>query len=114
MQVTHEEITHATLIILATGPVTAVGNDQQIKVFLRANQCVHVSHGGLWWNIVIQFTDHEEQVALEFSRVFNVGALRILRPDRVAHPLLVPRRLVHAVVVATGVRNRSFVELRME
>ncbi len=38
----------------------------------------------------------------------------IPRADRVAHPLLVPRGLVHAIVVAAAGRGRDLVELGME
>lgn len=54
------------------------------------------------------------QVASQLGGVLDVGALRILGPDREAHPLLVPGSFVHAVVMATGIRHRRLVELRMK
>src|SRR5688572_16656445 len=47
-------------------------------------------------------------------RVVDVRTFRILRADRITHPLLVPRSFVHAIVVATAVRDGGFVKLRME
>src|SRR5262249_25592778 len=38
----------------------------------------------------------------------------VVWPHRVAHPLLVPGRLVHTVVVAAAPGNRHLVELRVE
>ena len=47
-------------------------------------------------------------------RVRHVRVLGVPGTDRVAHPLLVPPHLVHAVVVATAERNSSAVEVAME
>ena len=47
-------------------------------------------------------------------RVRHVRVLGVPGTDRVAHPLLVPPHLVHAVVVATAERNSSAVEVAMD
>src|SRR5438067_2368406 len=46
--------------------------------------------------------------------VVDVRAGGVVRANRVAHPLLVPRRVVHAVVVAATARDSDLVELGME
>lgn len=65
-------------------------------------------------HILVEFAVDEQQVAFKAVRVRHVRVLGVPGTDRVAHPLLVPPHLVHAVVVATAERNSSAVEVAME
>src|SRR5207248_11133949 len=54
------------------------------------------------------------QLALQLVRVTAAAARGALWPNGVAHPLLVPGRLIHAVVVAAAARDGHLVNLRVE
>ena len=56
----------------------------------------------------------EDIMPLEPIRVVDVGACRVMRADGVAHPLFVPGRLIHAVVMAAAVGDGHLVKLRMK
>ena len=54
-------------------------------------------------DVGVELADDQQQLALQPVRVVHVRRRGVLRPDRPAHPLLVPPDLVHPVVVAAAV-----------
>ena len=71
-----------------------------------------VGGGGI--DVVVLFADEEHELALEVLGVLDVGGGDVGAIDRVAHPLLVPPDLVHAVVVASAGGVGSLVEVAVE
>ncbi len=114
LQVPDKEVGHAASAIFATHAVAAAGNDQQVEILAGLDQRVGQPHRRFRRHVVVHFADDQQQLALQPVRVVDVRALGVLRPDGIAHPLLVPRGLVHAVVVAAAGGDRHLVELRME
>lgn len=101
-QMTHEEVLQSPLAVRATHAVASAGNHQKVNILSRFDQCVHKAHGRFRRDIVVHLADYQEQLAAQTLGVFNVRTLGILWPDWIAHPLLIPRSLVHAVVVTAA------------
>ena len=107
-------ITAAALTVTPTRCMVQAGKDQQVKVFARFDQVICQPQGGLGRDIRIQLTDQKQQLASQVSRMGDIRAIRVPRPHRVSHPLLVPPLLVDPVVVAAAACDSDFVELRMK
>ena len=67
--------------------------------------------GGI--DVGVEFSDDEEEIALQLVGVVFVGAAGVAFIDGPAHPLLVPPDFVHAVVVAAAVGDGDVVEVVM-
>lgn len=65
--------------------------------------------GGI--DVGVEFANDEQEFALEFVRVFDVGTEFVAFINGPAHPLLVPPDFIHAVVMATAVGDSDFVEV---
>src|SRR5262245_40732633 len=114
LQVTHEKVLEPPLAIAPAGAVAAIGHEQQIEIFFGPNERIHKPKGAFGRDVVVHLADDQHKIALKFGRVFDVRALGVLWTHRIAHPLLVPGGLVHAVIVATAVGNRRLVKFRMK
>src|SRR5258707_2290255 len=114
LQMPHKKVLKPPSAIGATRAVTAIGDEKKIKIFTGADERIHKTISALRRDVFIHLTDDEHEMSLELACVLDVGAFGILRPDRISHPLLVPRCLVHSIVVATAVGDGGFVELGMK
>ena len=113
-QVPDEEVIHPPLAVGTAHAVVGVGDDQQLEILAGLDQGIDQPHRRLGRDVGVHLADDQQQLALQPVGVVDVGRLGVLRADRVAHPLLVPGRLVHPVVVAAAGRDGDLVELGME
>ena len=109
MKMAQEKILETALTIAAAGPVTAVWDNQKVKVLASLDEGVNKSISGFRRHVVVQFTDNQHEMPLQARRVVDVGTLGVLWADGVTHPLLIPRSLVHAIVMAAAISDSGFV-----
>src|SRR6266568_365561 len=113
-QMAHEEIPEPPLAVGAARAVAAVRNYKQVEILVGPDEGIDETIGAFRWDVLVQFTDDQHQMALEFAGILDVGTLGVLRADGIAHPLLVPGGLVQPIVMTTAVGHGGFVKLRME
>ena len=119
MQVVDEEIPHLPVAVRRARPASATTvflarHNEQVERLVRLDQRIDHLHGGRWVDVGVELGQHQQELALQFVRVDDVGTGLVFRPDRIAHPLLVPPDLVHPVVVASRERDGDVIELRVE
>src|SRR5262245_60590859 len=98
----------------AADAVFASREDEQIERLVRLDQRVRHLQRRRRVDVFVELADQHQQLALQLGRIVDVRRFSVLRADWPTHPLLIPRDLVHPVVVATGKRDSDLVELRME
>ena len=98
-EVLAEEILPPAIAVTSSAPVAPVGDDNQIKVLVGADEGIGQSQGRLGRDIAIEFSYNEEESPFQTVGVIDVGGFRVVRPNRIAHPLLIPGGLVHPVVM---------------
>jgi len=76
-----------------------VGDDEQVEILVRLDEDVDQPDGVVGIDVLVQLSMGQEQLSLQLVRDREAGLLDIMLPHRVVHPHLVPRGLVHAVVV---------------
>jgi hypothetical protein len=98
-QVTDEKVFHPALAVGAAHAVAAVGDHEQIKILVGADQGVHKAQGGFGRDVRVHFSHDQEEFPLQPVCVVDVrrGGIPVLRtlfPDfvgpKVTHPLFVP------------------------
>ena len=106
-QVPDEEVLHSPQAVGTTQAMIGVGYDDQLEVFPCTDQRIGQAEGRFRWHVRIHLTDDQHQFAAEPGGVVDIRRLCIPGPHRIAHPLLVPRGLVHPVVVTPAGRDRA-------
>src|ERR1051326_5987673 len=82
--------------------MAAVGDHQEIEVFPGPNKSISKTKRGFRWDVFIHFANNEHEVTLKQAGVVDIRGFGVLGPDRIAHPLLVPGCLVHAIIDHAG------------
>ena len=91
--------------------MAATWHQQELKVFVGADECINDLQCGGGIDIPVEFADDQQKLALKFMGIGDIGLLFIVGADWPTHPLFIPPDFVHAVVVAAAIRNRRFVEI---
>ena len=111
-EVADEEIGAAAFAVGGFGSaVVGAGDDEHFKIFAGFFEGVDDLHGGGGIDVVIEFADHEQEFALEFMGVHDVGAADVTIIDGPAHPLFIPPDFVHAVVMAAAIGDGDFIKI---
>ena len=113
-QVADEEILHPPEAVGAPHAVIGIGHDHQLEVLPGANEGVGQSKCGFRRHVGVHLADDQHQLAAQPVGVVDVRGLGVPGTDGIAHPLLVPRGLVHPVVMAAARRNRDLVKVGMK
>ena len=113
-EVADEEVVAFVLAIAFAHGVVDAWEDDEFEVLAGTDESIGDLHGAGGIDIVVEFTDDEHQRALELRGVVDIAALYVGGVDGIAHPLLVPPDLVHAVVVAAAGGIGSLVEVAMQ
>ena len=98
-----EEILPPAIAVTSSASVASIGDNDQIEILVGTDEGIGQSQGRLGRDIAIEFSYNKEESPFQAVGVIDVGGFRVVRSNRIAHPLLIPGGLVHAVVVtATG------------
>ncbi len=65
-------------------------------------------------DITVHLSNQQHQVTLELRGVLDIRGGGVLWTDRIPHPLLIPRGLVHAIIMAPTGRKCGPVKVGME
>ena len=113
-QMAHEELFHFASTIRTAVGVPHARHHQKIEVLVRLDKRIHQPQCRFRRHIGVHFTDDQQQFSPQLGGVIDVRRGGVLRPDGIAHPLLVPRSLVHAIVMAAARRHRRLVEVAVK
>ena len=112
-QVFYKEISSPVLAVITAQGVAHARHKQQVYVFIGLDDGIYQLESGSRIHVIIHFPQDQQELPLQLVGVGHVRRFFVLPADRVAHPLLIPPDLIHAVIMAAGGRNRYFIELRM-
>ena len=93
--------------------MAGAGDGHEVKGLPGFLQCADDLHRAGGIDVGVEFADDEEQVALEFGGVFDIGAALVAVIHGPAHPLLIPPDFVHAVIMTAAVGDGDFIEVVM-
>src|SRR5262245_12190139 len=113
-QIANEEIVLSSFSVCPTAAVTCSGNDQQVEVFARFDECVRQAKCILGGYVHVELAHDQEQFSSQGGGVFDVRRCGVVRADGVTHPLFVPVGFIHPIVVAATGGDGHFVKLGME